>query len=340
MTVDRTMTLRRLIHPCLATLAALLLAAPLLAKPPLAARAAAGPPAATVAAARAPPVPLLWKVSDADNSLYLLGSFHLLKRDDYPLSKDVDNAFAAADRLVFEVPPAEMNDPATARKALARAGYGDARTLSQVLPAGLRDKFDALLLQRGASIAQFDPFEPWFVNLTLVMGLSQSMGFRGEDGLDQHLMRRAAAAGKPTTGLESVDAQLRALDSTPMSEQIASLREFVDDPDTMPAMLDELHRAWRRGDAARLEAMTRGEMLANTPETYRLLNVVRNEAWLPKLRKLLDGSKNEDVLVVVGAMHLLGSDGVVERLRAKGYRVERVCSACKALNPTKRSGKR
>ncbi len=320
----------RMKYLCLSAIAAALLSTPLLALPQGPARDVRGKPPAAAIAAKRPPVPLLWKVSDADNSLYLLGSFHLLKRDDYPLSKDIDAAFDAADHLVFEVPPSQMNDPATARKALVHAGYGDARTLSKVLPAAMRDKLNALLVRRGASIAQFDPFEPWFVNLTLVMGLSQSMGFRGEDGLDQHLMRRAAAAGKPSSGLESVDAQLQALDGTPMNEQIASLRQFVDDPDTMPGMLDELHRAWRQGDIVKLEALTRGEMLASAPETYRLLNVVRNEAWVPKLRKLLDGSSSEDTLVVVGAMHLLGRDGVVERLRGKGYRVERVCSACQS----------
>lgn len=324
---------------CLATItAAVLLSMPLLATPPGPARDVAA--RAVDLAAKAPPVPLLWKVSDADNSVYLLGSFHLLKGDDYPLSEDINAAFAAADKLVFEVPPAEMSDPATAQKALAHAGYGDARTLSQVLPAEMRDRFDALLVRRGGSIAQFDPFEPWFVNLTLVMDLSQSMGFRGEDGLDQHLMRRAAEAGKPTSGLESVDSQLQALDSTPMTEQIASLREFVDAPETMPGMLDELHRAWRQGDAVKLEALTRADMLDNTPETYRLLNVVRNEAWLPKLRKLLDESSDQDTLVVVGTMHLLGTDGVVERLRGKGYRVERVCSACKPATPPRLPGKR
>ena len=331
--------MRQLKHLCLSAIAVALLSAPLLAKPPAPAGAIGGGTAVALAA-KAPPVPLLWKVSDADNSIYLLGSFHLLRRDDYPLSKDIDNAFAAADKLVFEVPPAEMQDPATAQKALARAGYGDARTLSQVLPVGVRDRFNVLLQKQGGSIAQFDPFEPWFVNLTLVVGLSQSMGFRGEDGLDQHLMRRAAEANKPTSGLETVDSQLRALDSTPMKEQIASLREFVDDPDKMPGMLDELHQAWRRGDIAKLEALTRSEMLATTPETYRLLNVLRNDAWVPKLRKLLDGTGSEDTLVVVGAMHLLGTDGLVERLRGKGYRVERVCSACPPVKPTNRPGMR
>ncbi len=316
-------------HRCLSVLAVALLATSLLA---LARDATTKTPVT-----KAPPVPLLWKVSDADNSVYLLGSFHMLKRDDYPLSPDIDRAFATAEQLVFEVPPSEVQDPATARKAMVHAGYGDARTLSTVLPAATRAKFNALLAKRGASIAQFDAFEPWFVNLTLVMGLSQSMGFRAEDGLDQHLMQRAASANKPTSGLESIDLQLQTLDRTPMKEQIASLQEFVDAPDKMPGLLDELHQAWLAGDTAKLDALTRVEMLAKTPETYRLLNVDRNNAWMPKLRKLLDDSKSDDTLVVVGAMHLLGRDGVVEKLRGKGYRVERVCSACKATKPAKAS---
>lgn len=319
---------------CLSALAVALLAAvPLLAPAqdaagvaPAAATMPAALPAAT--ATKAPPVPLLWKVSDADNTVYLLGSFHLLKPDDYPTSKDIDVAFAAADKLVFEVPPAEVNDPAVAQKALAAAGYGDARTLSSVLPPELRDKFSRMLAQRGASIAQLDAFEPWFVNLSLVMGVSQAMGFRAENGLDQHLMRQAAVANKPTVGLESIDVQLQTLDSTPLTEQIVSLREFVDEPQKMPGMLNELHQAWREGDIAKLDEMTRGEMLEKTPETYRLVNVSRNDAWMPQIRKLLDESRSDDALVVVGAMHLLGNDGLVEKLRGKGYKVERVCSAC------------
>ena len=55
-----------------------------------------------------PPRPLLWKVSDADNSLYLLGSFHLLREGDYPLAASTDAAFEDAEKLVFELTPAEM----------------------------------------------------------------------------------------------------------------------------------------------------------------------------------------------------------------------------------------
>lgn len=283
---------------------------------------------APTAATRPPPVPLLWKVSDRDNSVYLLGSFHLLKADDYPISGDIDQAFAGADRIVFEVPPEQMLDPAMGQKFLAAAGYADGRTLSQVLPPAMREKFNRILAQRGASIAQFDAYEPWFVNLSLMLGVSQQMGFRPDKGLDQVLMQQAIAGNKATGGLESIDLQLGVLDSTPMDEQVKSLKEFLDKPTEMPGMLSDLHNAWRDGDLAKLDTLTREEMREKTPETYRIVNVERNDAWVPQIQQMLDGQKKGDTMVVVGALHLLGEDGLVEKLRAKGYTVERVCSAC------------
>lgn len=277
-------------------------------------------------AAGTPPVPLLWKVSDRDNSLYLLGSFHLLKAEDYPLSAEVDAAFDDAERLVFEVPPSELADPSVGQRMHAFAGFGDGRKLSVVLPVDTREKLGRML---GASgLAQLDGFEPWFVSLSLLLSASHKMGFQAEHGLDQHLMRRASDADKPTSGLETIDQQLQALDSTPLNEQIAGLQEFLDKPAEVPKMLGEMHDAWRAADLDRLNDLAVNQMREKTPETYRLINVARNDAWVPQLQAMLDDSRREDALVVVGAMHLLGSDGVVEKLQAKGYTVERVCSAC------------
>jgi uncharacterized protein YbaP (TraB family) len=319
--------MRRLTLLCLSLLAAAGLMSAALAFEQARSPVPATPPAVAAPASSAP-VPLLWKVSDRDNAVYLLGSFHLLKPDDYPLSGDIDQAFAASDKIVFEVPPEQMADPSMAQKFLAAAGYDDGRTLSQVLPPAMREKFNRILAQRGASIAQFDAYEPWFVNLSLMLGISQQMGFSPQQGLDTYLMQRAAAQGKATGGLETIQTQLGVLDSTPMTEQVISLKEFLDKPTEMPGMLSDLHQAWRDGDIARLDTLTREEMRSKTPETYRIVNTERNDAWVPQIRQMLDGQKKGDTLVVVGALHLLGEDGVIEKLRAKGYTVERVCSAC------------
>jgi len=289
--------------------------------------AAPSAPVAAATAAKAPPVPLLWKVSDRDNAVYLLGSFHLLKADDYPLSSDIDTAFTAVDKVMFEVPPEQMTDPATQAKFREVSGFGDDRKLSQVLPADLREKLSRLMAMSGSSIEMVDGYEPWFVNLSLLIGVSQSLGFSPDKGLDQHLMQQAAATNKPTGGLETMDLQLQVLDASPMPEQISSLREFLDRPQDMPGLLTDLHQAWRDGDVARLDRLTREEMREKTPQTYRMVNVERNDAWVPQISKMLDAKKG-DTMVVVGALHLLGEDGVVEKLRGKGYKVERVCSAC------------
>ncbi len=281
---------------------------------------------ATVAEVK-PPVPLLWKVSDADNSVYLLGSFHLLKPDDYPLSQEVDAAFADAESLLFELSPEALVAPDVAGKFAAAAGYADGGTLQQVLPADTWAALDKLAAPAGGAAAM-QAQEPWFITMAISIGIAQRLGFKPELGLDQYLMQRAAAAKKPATGLETVDAQLAALDSTPMEEQVASLKEFVEDPQKSVADMQKLHRQWRTGDVNGLNRTMREEMIAKTPRTYRIIDVARNEAWLPKIEARLTGSGSDDTLVVVGALHLLGPDGLVEKLRAKGYKVERICTAC------------
>lgn len=274
-------------------------------------------------------IPLLWKVSDADNAVYLLGSFHLLKPDDYPLSKDIDAAFDDAKTVVFEVEPASLGAPETAEKFRQAAGYADGRTLSQVLPKTTRDRLDKLLAASGGSAAQVEQMEPWAVNLSLVLGMTQAMGFRQEQGLDATLMQRAAAAQKTVAGLETVDDQIGALDSMPMDEQVSSLDELLKDPQETLGELLEMHDWWKRGDIKNLDQKLRVEMQQKTPVSYRTINVERNDQWVPKIEQRLVGPGTDNTLVVVGAMHLLGKDGVVDKLRAKGYTVERICTACK-----------
>lgn len=273
-------------------------------------------------------IPLLWKVSDADNAVYLLGSFHLLKPEDYPLSKDIDAAFDDAKTVVFEIEPSSLGAPETAEKFKQAAGYADGRTLSQVLPKAAHERLDKLLAVGGGSAANVEQVEPWAVNLSLVLGMTQAMGFRQEQGLDATLMQRAAAAQKPVAGLETVDDQINALDSMPMNEQVSGLEELLKDPQETLGELLEMHDWWKRGDIVKLDRRLRVEMQQKTPESYRLINVQRNDRWVPKIEERLAEPGTDNTLVVVGAMHLLGADGVVDKLRAKGYAVERICSAC------------
>jgi uncharacterized protein YbaP (TraB family) len=271
-----------------------------------------------------PPKPLLWKVSDADNSIYLLGSFHLLKETDYPLADSTYAALEDAERVVFELSPAEMNDPQLGRKMGAAAMRTDGKTLQQSLPEATWAALSAYTAQRNLPIANFQPYEAWFISLLVSMTEMQAVGLNPELGLDKHFAKRAVDAGKPVSGLETGDQQIALFDGMDEKEQLQALQDTLAEVADIEAEIGKMHDLWRAGDAQALNDSTGAEMKAEYPALYQRINVERNQAWLPRLAGMLDDSTSDDTLVVVGAMHLLGDDGVVALLKAKGYTVERL----------------
>ena len=291
--------------------------------------------AAAPAPAAKPPVPLLWKVSDKDKSVYLLGSFHLLKPGDYPLSGDVDAAFADAESVVFEMPPEEMASPALGMQMGQAALRADGTQLNSELPPATVALLDAWLAGNGAELQKMgltpqvvQLFEPWFVGLTITITEMTKLGLDPKLGLDTHLATRATKAGKLTAGLETGAEQIAFLDGMGKEEQLQFLAEALSESADGKDEMARLHAAWRAGDAKRLWSGMAVDMKKEYPKLYQRINVARNDAWVPKLEQRLKTAGEDDTLVVVGALHLLGPDGVVEKLRAKGYKVERVCSAC------------
>lgn len=291
---------------------------------------------AAEAAAQSPPVPLLWKVSDDDNAVYLLGSFHLLKPEDYPLSKDVDAAFADAEKLVFELSPEEMGSPQLGVLMAQAAMRTDGTQLNSELPPATVAALDAWTAANAAELQKMGMapqvlqlFEPWFVGLMVTITELQKMGLDPKLGLDAHLAARATEAGKPTAGLETGAQQIAFLDGMGSQEQLQFLAEALSESAEGKAAMRKLHADWRAGDADALWEQMAVEMRREYPLLYQRINVARNDAWVPKVEQRLKADGSDDTLMVVGALHLLGEDGVVEKLRAKGYKVERVCSACK-----------
>lgn len=292
--------------------------------------------AKTAPGAKPPPVPLLWKVSDADNSIYLLGSFHLLRPGDYPLAKEVDAAFVDAESLLFEMSPEELASPALASQMALAALRTDGTQLDSELPpaTAVRLKVWSSANASNASNASLSPemlqmFEPWFVGLTISLIEMTKQGLDPKLGLDQHFAAAAKKAGKPTAGFETGAQQVAFLDGMSREEQLQMLDDAL--AQTGDDEIEQLHEAWRKGDAKTLWNGMAADMRRDYPKLYQQVNVARNDAWLPKIEQRLRAPGTDDTLVVVGALHLLGSDGVVEKLRARGYKVKRLCSACKAV---------
>ena len=284
--------------------------------------------AAAPAAKSTAPVPLLWKVTGpGDSRVYLLGSFHLLRADDYPLAADVDQAFAASKRVVFELSPQDMQSPDLTRKMLQAAMRTDGSELRRDLDDATWTKLQAYARDNNLPLAQLQGMKPWFVGLTITLSQFAKMGLDPALGLDRHFMTRAADAGKPTSGLEDIDTQVAVLSGMSAQEQQQMVAEALDQADQADAMARKLHDAWRRGDDKLLWNAMAAEMRGQYPQLYKRINTDRNDAWVPRLQQHLQAGQG-GTLVVVGTLHLLGDDGVVDKLRAKGYQVERVCTAC------------
>jgi uncharacterized protein YbaP (TraB family) len=278
----------------------------------------------TASAAAAPPRPLLWKVSDADNHVYLLGSFHALKPADYPMAPAVEAAFADSETVAFEISPAEMESPDLAMKMLSAAMLPEGKTLQESLTPETWQRLQRYAEKRSFPLDNFQGLEPWFLALVINLQEMSLIGYDPKQGLDQYLIARAAKAGKNTRGLETADEQISALDSMTPAEQRQSLNESLDEAENFKTRMDSLHDTWRAGDDKALETLLAGEFKRDYGQLYQRINVARNQAWLPKIRRMLDDEHKTDSMVVVGSLHLLGADGLVAQLRAKGYRVERL----------------
>lgn len=289
--------------------------------------AARGAPAE--APATKPPVPLLWKVTGpGDARVYLLGSFHLLKAQDYPLSADVDQAFEASRRVLFEVPPEEMESAQAAGLMVQTAIRRDGTELKRDLDDATWQKLQAYAAQNNLPLAQLQGMKAWFVALNITIGQMQKTGLDAALGLDRHFMTRAKAAGKQTGGLEDLQSQINLLDGMSLQEQRQMVAEALDQADKGDELANLLHDAWRRGDDRLLWNKMALDMRQQYPQLYQRMNTARNDAWVPKLLPYLQDGQG-GTLVVVGGLHLLGSDGVVEKLKGKGYKVERVCTGCR-----------
>ncbi|MDD1612702.1 MAG: TraB/GumN family protein [Methylococcaceae bacterium] len=270
-----------------------------------------------------PPKPLLWQVSDEDNSVYLLGSFHMLKAEDYPLAAAVNQAFDDAGKVYFEVSPDELNNPESIQAMLKAGSIVDGGTLENSVTADTWSRLQQYCQTNHLAIEPFQSMKPWMAALTIANFEIVKAGFLPDLGLDKHYMQMANLARKETVGLETLNQQLSVFEQMDQKEQELFLNQTLKDIQD-PAQLHQLHKSWRGGDAEGLLKLLRHDAVNEVPEFYRRLNSDRNRIWLTQISAFLRENSTGNALVVVGSLHLLGADGLVELLKNQGFRVVRL----------------
>lgn len=272
-----------------------------------------------VAAGAAQPRTFMWKATRQQGAVYLVGSVHMLTKDFYPLAPAIEAGFKDSDLLVEEVDLAEMLAPDQQFSLLARGMLPAGQTLDKVVSPATMTLVNARVGSLGMPASALQQFKPWFLAMTLMAVEWEKAGFDAALGLDKHFYDRAQTEGKAVQGLETTEYQISRFDGMAMTQQDRFLAESLKDLDAEKASVQKIADAWKAGDLPTLERLVLQDV-KDDQFMYQRLLVERNRNWLPKIEALF--ARRGRAFIVVGAAHLVGPDGLIAMLKAKGARVD------------------
>ena len=265
--------------------------------------------------------PALWVVKDADTTIYLFGTVHLLPNDTDWRYPALDQALAASDSLTIELTD---DDPVRMQALVLQYGLDPAHPLSDKLSATenatLAKAAQTVGVPGGVNTLQM--MRPWLAGLTLAVAPLLKAGMDPAHGVDKLLKAQMLAAGKPVDGLETAEQQIRFLADLPADVELEFLRSTLRDVDKSRAELTTLIDAWKNGDVATIARIEDEDLAQHAPELYQRLLVQRNQAWATKITAMLQ--KPGTFFIAVGAAHLAGPDSVQEQLETRGTSVKRL----------------
>lgn len=262
--------------------------------------------------------PALWKVSDADTTIYLFGTIHLLPEGIEWYHGPVATAFEQSSQLVTEIP--EVNEGETVSLMLKHGTLQQGRTLRGMMFADQKTKYEAAMTGLGLPPAAFDRYKPWFAAMALAILPLQRKGYALENGIEAQLDKRNKALGRPRIGLETLDFQLGIFNGFSPEVQMAYLFGVIDALPSISQEIDKMVGSWSKGDAEALALTLNAE--SDDPALYEALLTGRNRTWAAWVDQRLD--QPGTVFVAVGAGHLGGKGSVQDFLDDRGIKTVRV----------------
>lgn len=279
---------------------------------------AAPAPARTAKAAH----PALWQVSDADTTIYLFGTIHLLPDNYQWRTTKFDQAVASSQQLVVET-IVDDKDPTKIMSAMASLAF-NAPNLPPLIDRVSPDKRPALaeaIRKSGFPPKAFDRMETWAAAFILLGNQYREMNLKGDQGVEAVLRNSFSTAGKPIGELESNLEQFSFFDALPEKAQVSLLEGALANSDAADKEFSGMLRAWAAGDVTGI-GRTFDRDLAGSPDLAQALIHKRNANWSRWIEQRM--AQPGAVMIAVGAGHLAGTGSVIAMLKRDGYRVRRV----------------
>lgn len=263
----------------------------------------------------------VWKVSKDGDYLYLGGTIHLLGKSDYPLPNAFGRAYDDADTVVLETDIGALEAPEYQQEILRKGTYTNGNSVLDELSPDTIALLKGYLQDRGMPATPLFRLKPGMLSITLTVMELHRLGFT-EAGVDDHFRSRALDDGKDLAYLESAGDQIEFLLNMGKGQEDELIHHTISEMELLPRLMDELKRAWRAGDTRALETIGVDTWAGQFPDLYDTLLVDRNHNWLPQIERMLANDDTE--LVLFGALHLVGDDGILALLEARGYDLERL----------------
>ncbi len=265
---------------------------------------------------------LLYKVTSASSTVYILGSIHLARPELYPLKNVIVAAYDKSDILVVEVDVESQASVLYMQNAMERLGsYPKGKTLRSELSETTYTALKHYTDKAGLPLQAMEKMRPWTVMLQLSTAEMLRLGYSPELGIDKHFLDRAQQERKRISALETIQEQMGLLSRDDKAYQEKLLRYTLSSISEMEPMLNKLSESWKNGDAKAMEKMFLLSLQDDKSlrDIYDDLITKRNYKMAKKIESYL--KSDSDYFVVVGAGHVIGKDGIVDLLKKRGYRV-------------------
>ena len=271
----------------------------------------------------------MWQVDGTNNRVYLLGSIHMLRESDHPIPSAIYDAYADAEVLVMELDMDDI-DPVAEQALISELGLiQGGGALRDLMGANLYAEAESLADELQIPLTLFANSEPWYAAITVEVMMLMRAGFSPMHGIEMHLSEIAARDNKEILGLETTRQQLELLDNLSLTTQREMLMQALTDSADLAHVMDDLIDAWRYGDVEFLEENLLAD-LEDFEELHQAIVVNRNIDWVRQIQALLDDE--DDYLIVVGALHLVGDNGVPSLLANRGLEVRQLSQPASQAN--------
>lgn len=260
----------------------------------------------------------MWQVEGQTNRVFLLGSIHLLRDKDHPLPSAIYDAYGEAETLIMELDMDDMDPVASQMLATEMGLIQNGQTLADLLGAASYAEAEKLALAADIPLELLSRAEPWYAAMNVELMLLMRLGFNPALGLETHMTELAKNDRKEILGLETMRQQLGFLDGLSADAQREMFMQALREGAELDELMDQMIDAWRIGDIVLMEDTVLADM-QDYPELNRTIVIDRNLDWTNQIEDLLDDE--DDYMIIVGTLHLVGEEGVPKLLVERGHAV-------------------